>query len=94
MEYVDFADAEKLVVHQEDQNDTTFIPLTEVIFHVDYVRADYSVPLKHMEIGGNSVLVGESIILGHPTKLVLHEMPSQLKVMFEQEGKRPTDPDK
>jgi hypothetical protein len=74
--------------------DTTFIPLTEVIFHVDYVSADYSVPLEHWEIGGNRVLVGESIILGRLTKLVLHEMPGQLKVMFEQEAKRPNDPEK
>lgn len=74
--------------------DTTFIPLTEVIFHFDYIRADYSVPLKHMEIGGNRIMIGESIILGQPTKLVLHEMPGKLKVMLEQEVKHPNGPEK
>ena len=69
--------------------DATFIPLTEVIFHIDHARAEYSVPLKHIEIGGNRILIGESTILGKPTKLVLREMPGQLKVMFEQETQKP-----
>ncbi len=64
--------------------DATFIPLTEVIFHVDYIRAEYSVPLQPMEVGGNRILVGESVILGRPTRLVLHETPGKLKVMLEE----------
>lgn len=72
----------------------TFIPLAEIIFHIDYICADYTVPIKHMEIGGNRILIGESIILGRLTKLVLHEMSGQLKVLLEQEVKGPTDPNK
>ncbi len=62
-----------------------FIPLGEVTFQVDLVAADYSVPLRHMDFAGKRILVGEVVILGRPTRIVLHELPGQLNVMFEQE---------
>ncbi|MFA4850831.1 MAG: hypothetical protein WC626_13990, partial [Methanoregula sp.] len=64
--------------------DGMFIPLVEIIFKVEHVRAEYSVPLKHMDVDGQRVHLGDTDILGLPTKLVLYEMPGKLKVMFEQ----------
>lgn len=65
------------------------IPLVEVIFHIDYTLANYSVPLRHVDFAGNRILVGEAEILGRPTRLILHETPGQLKVMVEQEYRMP-----
>lgn len=60
-------------------------PLAALIVYVDSIRAEYSVPLKHYDAGGERIHVGESKILGHDTKLVLHETNGQLKVMIEQQ---------
>ena len=51
---------------------------------VDSTRAEYAVPLKHYDAGGERIHVGESTILGNETRLVLHETDGRLKVMFEQ----------
>lgn len=64
--------------------DKQIIPLTEVRISVDSVRAEYSVPLEHYDVGGERIHVGQSTILGRETKLVLHETNGQLKVMIEQ----------
>jgi len=67
-----------------------FIPLAEVILSVDSPRAEYSVPLKHFDVGGEKIHLGEAVVLGRNTKLVLHETKMQLKVMIEQRVE-PTD---
>lgn len=69
--------------------DCTVIPLVEVVFKIDYAIAEYSVLLDHMDLDGNRLLIGESVMLGRATRLVLHETPGQLKVMFEQERCEP-----
>lgn len=65
------------------------IPLLEVSISVDSIRAEYSVPLKHYDAGGERIHVGQSKILGRDTKLVLHETDGHLKVMLEQLVERP-----
>lgn len=65
-----------------------FIPLNKLVLSVDSVCAEYSVPLKHFDVEGERIHVGESRILGQDTKLVLHETSGQLKVMFEQRVER------
>lgn len=64
--------------------DNQIIPLSALVLSVDSIRAEYSVPLKHYDVEGQRVHVGESTILGHETKLVLHETDGQLKIMIEQ----------
>ena len=73
--------------------DERVIPLVELVISVDSARAEYSVPLKHFEVGKERVHVGESQILGQDTKIVLHELEGKLKVMYEQriEQLRQTD---
>lgn len=60
------------------------IPLASLAMCVDSIRASYSIPLKHFDVEGKRVHVGESLVLGRDTRLVLHETKGQLKVMIEQ----------
>ena len=64
--------------------DKQVIPLTELAVSVDSIRAEYSMPLKHYNVRGERIHVGQSRILGRETSLVLHETKGQLKIMIEE----------
>lgn len=66
-----------------------FVPLVELTVHIDYVTSNYAVPLDHMEIGGERLLVGEAPIRGIPTRVVMHEKAGAVSILLEQE--RPPD---
>jgi len=66
-----------------------FIPLVELVVHVDYIVSDDKVPLKHLDLAGERLLVGESPLRGIPTRVVIHEKEKKLRILLEQ---RPPEP--
>jgi len=63
--------------------DGVILPLVEVVLQVDFVLAEYQVPVQHLDAGGERVLVGDAVIVGQPTRVVVHESGSILKIMLE-----------
>jgi hypothetical protein len=61
-----------------------FIPLVQVVVHVDINISHDSIPLKHLDVGGQRILVGESQIRGIPTRVVMHEKGKELTMLYEQ----------
>lgn len=66
------------------QGHEEFIPLVELTVYVDIKVSHDTIPLKHLDVGGEQVLVGESPIRGVPTRIVMHEKNRELRVLFEQ----------
>lgn len=62
-----------------------FIPLVELTVSVDYVFSHDSIPLEHLDVGGQRILTGESQVRGVPTRIILHEKDEVLRVLVEQE---------
>jgi hypothetical protein len=62
-----------------------FIPLVELTVHVDYVVSHDKIPLEHLDLGGERILVGESPVRGVPTRVVMHEKVAELRVLIEQQ---------
>jgi hypothetical protein len=62
-----------------------FIPLVKLTIHVDYVFSHDSIPLEHLDVGGQRILTGESQVRGVPTRITLHEKDKALRVLIEQE---------
>lgn len=65
-----------------------FVPLQEIIFSLDSVRRSYKVPMRHLRAGDNKILVGEGVILGNESRVVLEEQKGLLKVMIESKIKK------
>lgn len=65
--------------------ETEFIPLVELTVHVDYVFSRDSIPLEHLDVGGQRILIGKSQVRGVPTRIILHEKDNTLRVLVEQE---------
>ena len=61
-----------------------FIPLVELVIHVDMNVSHDSIPLKHLDVGGQRILVGESQVRGIPTRVVMHEKNRKVTVLYEQ----------
>jgi hypothetical protein len=62
-----------------------FIPLVELTVHVDYVFSHDSIPLEHLDVGGQRILKGESQVRGVPRRVILHEKDNGLRVLVEHE---------
>lgn len=62
-----------------------FVPLVELTVHIDYVTSESQVPLDHMQMGGERLLVGQAPILGVPTRVVMHEKKGKVRILLEQE---------
>lgn len=62
-----------------------FVPLVELTVHIDYVTSNYEVPLDHMQMGGERLLVGQAPIRGVPTRVVMHENEGGVSILLEQE---------
>lgn len=65
-----------------------FVPLIEVIFTLDSVQRNYSIPLKHLKVGNKRVHVGDTRILGNKSRIVVEEMKGKLKIMLETRVKK------
>ncbi len=62
-----------------------FIPLVELTVHVDYVFSRDSVPLEHLDVGGQRILTGEWQVHGVPTRVIMHEKDNGLRVLVDQD---------
>jgi hypothetical protein len=62
-----------------------FIPLMELTVHVDYVFSHDSVPLEHLDVGGQRILTGEWQVHGVPTRIILHEKDNGLRFLVDQD---------
>jgi len=61
-----------------------FIQLEALLLDIELIRAEYSIPLRHINAGENQVLLGDQEVLGFDTRLVVHDKGDSLKVMIEQ----------
>jgi hypothetical protein len=65
--------------------DNTFIPLVELKVFFNYKVEETKVPLNHMTIGKERILVGDTSIKNTPTKIVIHESTNRIiTIMLEQ----------
>lgn len=64
--------------------ENNFFPLESVQLDIDLILAEYSIPLKHFEIGEKRVSVGDSDEFGYDTRLVLYGEGNLLTISFEQ----------
>jgi hypothetical protein len=64
------------------------IPISKLIVDIDFYRIEQQVPLKHYNIKGERVHVGNTRVFGTDTRLVIHERDGQ-KVLCMIEQKIP-----
>jgi hypothetical protein len=69
----------------ELDGDNTFIPLVELKVFFNFKVEETKVPLNHMTMGMERILVGDTSINNNPTKVVIHESKNrEITIMLEQ----------
>ena len=64
-----------------------FVPLAQLTVNINYHTSSYKVPLDHMKIGEDRLLVGTAPILGVETRVVMHEKKNGVKILISHEKK-------
>lgn len=66
----------------------TFIPLVELKVHIDYAFSRDSIPVRHLDVGGQRVLFGEAQVRGALTRVVIYEKTDALRLLIEREQQK------